>query len=307
MVDADYELLSGGGQASAGAARPGRDRSQARRRSAVGVAAGREPRRALVTGITGQDGSFLAELLLEQGYEVTGMIRGPPTRAARRIRAPPGADRAGPTATCSTRPACSAAVARVRPDELYHLAAPSFVPDSWRRPGRDARRDRRRDRRRCSRRCATTSERTRVFVAGSGAMFGAAPESPQREDTPCRPGDARTRPPSSPRTSSSGSCAPTMACSPAPGSSTTTSPSADRSRSSPARSPAAAAAIKLGLGDERGPRRLGRGARLVIRRRRHARGVADAPAGPSPTTTSSPAGPATRSRSSPRWRSPTWA
>jgi GDPmannose 4,6-dehydratase len=77
-------------------------------------------------------------------------------------------------------------VASIRPDELYHLAAPSFVPDSWRDPQRtlaaiggataailDAVRSR--------------SKQTRVFVAVSSAIFGAAPESPQREDTPCRP------------------------------------------------------------------------------------------------------------------------
>ena len=66
---------------------------------------------------------------------------------------------------------------------------------------------------------------TRVFVAASGAMFGAAPESPQRRGHPMPARDGRTRPPSSPRTRSSASCAHTTACSRAPGSSTTTSQS----------------------------------------------------------------------------------
>jgi GDPmannose 4,6-dehydratase len=79
-----------------------------------------------------------------------------------------------------------AAVAAVRPDELYHLAAPSIVPESWLQPERtlatiagstatllEAVRD--------------LSPDTRVFVATSGAIFGAAPESPQREETPCWP------------------------------------------------------------------------------------------------------------------------
>jgi GDPmannose 4,6-dehydratase len=79
-----------------------------------------------------------------------------------------------------------AVVADAQADELYHLAAPSFVPESWRRPARtlaaiggstatvlEAVREH--------------SSQTRVFIAGSGAMFGAAPESPQRENTPCRP------------------------------------------------------------------------------------------------------------------------
>ena len=78
------------------------------------------------------------------------------------------------------------AVGRTVPDELYHLAAPSFVPESWQRPAQtlaaiggatatliEAVRE--------------LSPHTRVFVAGSGAMFGAAPESPQSEDTPCWP------------------------------------------------------------------------------------------------------------------------
>src|SRR5581483_5762861 len=79
-----------------------------------------------------------------------------------------------------------AALVQAGPHELYHLAAPSFVPDSWRHPARtfgaiagastallEAVRD--------------LDPAIRTFVACSGAIFGAAPESPQREDTPCRP------------------------------------------------------------------------------------------------------------------------
>ncbi len=74
----------------------------------------------------------------------------------------------------------------MRPHELYHLAAPSFVPDSWREPAETL----------AAIAGATATlltavrdggEPARVFVAASSAMFGAAPESPQREDTPCRP------------------------------------------------------------------------------------------------------------------------
>ncbi len=74
----------------------------------------------------------------------------------------------------------------MRPRELYHLAAPSFVPASWERPAEtvvaiagscaavlEAVRD--------------TDREMRVFVPASGAIYGEAPESPQREDTPCRP------------------------------------------------------------------------------------------------------------------------
>jgi GDPmannose 4,6-dehydratase len=78
------------------------------------------------------------------------------------------------------------AVEKVKPHELYHLASPSFIPASWERPAETLQaiagstavlletvRD--------------SAPETRVFVAASGAMFGEAPESPQRESTPCRP------------------------------------------------------------------------------------------------------------------------
>ncbi|HST56520.1 MAG TPA: GDP-mannose 4,6-dehydratase [Solirubrobacteraceae bacterium] len=141
--------------------------------------------RALVTGLTGQDGSYLAELLLERGYAVTGVVRAHPH------------DSLGPSEHLRARlellqadllepDTLRAAVRGVRPQEIYHLAAPSFVPDSWEHPARSF--------------AAITGATAalleavreldagiRVFVAGSGSMFGAAPESPQRETTPFRP------------------------------------------------------------------------------------------------------------------------
>jgi GDPmannose 4,6-dehydratase len=138
-----------------------------------------------VTGITGQDGSFLAELLLEREYEVIGVVRQPVNGrlgASEHLRGRIRVLRADLLEPDDLREA----VAEARPDELYHLAAPSFVPESWRRPAHTL--------------AAITGSTaalleavrdggygTRVFVAGSGAIFGAAPESPQREDTPCRP------------------------------------------------------------------------------------------------------------------------
>jgi GDPmannose 4,6-dehydratase len=140
--------------------------------------------RALITGFTGQDGSLLAEDLLARGAEVIGLTRreaaddlGPSEPLRRRVTVIQG-DILDPV----TRERIVAAA----PTEIYHLAAPTFVPDSWRDPG------------------ATmtaihgsaaallmlVAERmpeARVFVAGSGEMFGDAPESPQREDTPARP------------------------------------------------------------------------------------------------------------------------
>jgi GDPmannose 4,6-dehydratase len=141
---------------------------------------------ALITGITGQDGSFLVELLLEKGYAVTGLLRGDlerPLGAAEHLRGEIGLMHGDLLVPESLREA----IARVRPDELYHLAAPSFVPASWERPAEtlaaiagssaailEAVRERSGD--------------TRVFVSASGAMYAEARESPQREDTPPGPG-----------------------------------------------------------------------------------------------------------------------
>ena len=61
------------------------------------------PKRALITGITGQDGSYLAELLLDKGYEVVGMVRRSQHRQLRAHRPPPGPHRRSCPATCSTR------------------------------------------------------------------------------------------------------------------------------------------------------------------------------------------------------------
>lgn len=142
-------------------------------------------RRALVTGLTGQDGSFLAELLLEHGYEVTGLIRRSPAEPLGgaeplrdRLELLPG-DLLDPDSLIR-------AVRDTRPDELYHLAAPSFVPESWLDPARTLRA--------VAGSTATLlsairehSPDTRIVIAASAAMFGATDSSPQTEDSPCRP------------------------------------------------------------------------------------------------------------------------
>lgn len=142
-------------------------------------------RTALITGITGQDGSFLAELLLENGYTVTGLLRGSPGRplgCAEHLRERVELLWADLLDPVSMREA----IARALPRELYHLAAPSFVPASWEEPGETIR-------------AIAVSAATvlatvrdldagiRVFIPASGSMFGDTPKSPQREDTPCRP------------------------------------------------------------------------------------------------------------------------
>jgi len=140
---------------------------------------------ALITGLTGQDGSFLAELLLEKGYAVAGLHRGAPEQplgASEHLREQVQLVRGDLLQPDTLR----AAVERVRPLEIYHLAAPSFVPDSWERPAQTM-----------SAIAGSTAvilaavrdidPRMRVYVPASGSIFGDARESPQREDTPCRP------------------------------------------------------------------------------------------------------------------------
>jgi GDPmannose 4,6-dehydratase len=135
-------------------------------------------RRALITGITGQDGSYLADLLGARDYEVIGMVRSADASLPEGISAVTG-DLLDP-------PSLRAAIAATRPHELYHLAAPTFVPDSWEDPTEtleaiaDA--------------TATllagarsTDERTRIWVSTSSEIFGDAGESPQDERSPMRP------------------------------------------------------------------------------------------------------------------------
>jgi GDPmannose 4,6-dehydratase len=146
-------------------------------------AAAAENRRALITGIAGQDGSFLAELLLEKGYRVTGVLRDPERLGCSehlraQIELVPG-DLLVPATLRE-------AIEDVRPHEIYHLAAPSFVPDSWERPEETFRA--------IAGSSAAMLETvreldrsTRVFMSASASIFGDTGESPQREDTPCHP------------------------------------------------------------------------------------------------------------------------
>ncbi len=143
------------------------------------------PRHALITGLTGQDGSFLTELLLTRGYRVSGLVRGSSDRSlgcSEHLREQVDLVRGDLLDPSSLQ----AAIEQSQPAEIYHLGGPSFVPASWERPAQAL-----------SAIAGSTamllevvrelSPDTRVFVAASGAMFGDAPESPQREDTPCRP------------------------------------------------------------------------------------------------------------------------
>jgi GDPmannose 4,6-dehydratase len=141
--------------------------------------------RALITGVTGQDGSYLAEFLLEQGYEVFGMTRRASTENLERISR--FVDRIeliqGDLLDSSS---LIVALEHARPSEVYNLAAQSFVPTSWNQP-------------------VLTAEFTavgvtrlleairrvdpsiRFYQASSSEMFGKVREVPQDESTPFYP------------------------------------------------------------------------------------------------------------------------
>lgn len=141
--------------------------------------------RALITGITGQDGSYLAEFLLEKGYEVSGIVRRASTENFERINHIRErinilqADLLDQLSLINT-------LSEVRPDEVYNLAAMSFVPTSWLQP-------------------VLTGEFSalgvtkmleavrlvdksiRFYQASSSEMFGKVRQTPQDENTPFYP------------------------------------------------------------------------------------------------------------------------
>jgi GDPmannose 4,6-dehydratase len=140
---------------------------------------------ALITGITGQDGSYLAELLLEKGYRVVGVVRRSSTTPYERIAHL--VDRVELiSADLLDQTSLTDAVAATRPDEIYNLAAQSFVQTSWSQP-------------------VLTGEFTalgvtrmleamkkaapdaRFYQASSSEQFGKVVEVPQRESTPFYP------------------------------------------------------------------------------------------------------------------------
>jgi GDPmannose 4,6-dehydratase len=142
-------------------------------------------KRALITGITGQDGSYLAELLLQKGYEVFGVVRRTSHDSFERIDHL--ADRVTILpADLLDQHSLTVAIQGVRPDEVYNLAAQSYVPTSWSQP-------------------VLTGEftalgvtrileairlvhpRARFYQASSSEMFGKVTETPQRETTPFYP------------------------------------------------------------------------------------------------------------------------
>ncbi len=141
-------------------------------------------RRALVTGIGGQDGSLLAELLLDEGYEVYGIARRPAADYAN-LAAIAGRIELI-EADLNDHPALIAALERSRPHEVYNLASVSFVPKSWEEPVLTAE---------LAAVGATSlleairhvDAGMRFYQASSSEIFGEPLESPQHETTPLNP------------------------------------------------------------------------------------------------------------------------
>ncbi len=146
----------------------------------------RQPRRtAVITGVTGQDGSYLAELLLAKGYEVVGVVRRTSHDSYERIGHLLDRLHVVP-ADLLDQHSLTAVIRDAKPHEVYNLAAQSFVPTSWSQP-------------------VLTGEFTalgvtrlleavrlahpeaRFYQASSSEMFGKAVETPQRESTPFYP------------------------------------------------------------------------------------------------------------------------
>ncbi|HUP69120.1 MAG TPA: GDP-mannose 4,6-dehydratase, partial [Acidimicrobiales bacterium] len=142
-------------------------------------------KRAFITGITGQDGSYLAELLLDQGYEVIGMARRSSTVSFERIAHIQ--DRITLVSGDLLDEVSMIHLLREhRPHELYNLAAQSFVPASWEQPVLTGE---------CTAIGVTrlldairvVDPSIRFYQASSSEMFGKVQETPQRETTPFHP------------------------------------------------------------------------------------------------------------------------
>jgi GDPmannose 4,6-dehydratase len=143
------------------------------------------PRRALITGITGQDGFYLTELLLREGYHVYGMLR--PGGEPDFERIAPLKDHITFLEGVLTDPSSVARlVEQAAPDEIYNLAGNSFVPESWQMPVETA------DVMavavvRLLEAIRAVNPAIRFCQAGSSEMFGQVDCEPQNEQTPCNP------------------------------------------------------------------------------------------------------------------------
>jgi GDPmannose 4,6-dehydratase len=140
---------------------------------------------ALITGVTGQDGAYLAELLLEKGYEVHGMVRRSSTENFERI-AHIKDDLVLHQADLLDQLSITRALEAARPDEVYNLAAQSFVPTSWAQPLLTAEYTAL-GVTRVLEAIRTVDPGIKFYQASSSEMFGKVQESPQNEQTPFYP------------------------------------------------------------------------------------------------------------------------
>ena len=144
------------------------------------------PKRAIITGISGQDGSYLAELLLEKGYEVVGVVR--------RLSAPNHWRIEHLLDRVDLRPAdlldqlsLIRVIEDVRPHEVYNLAAMSFVPASWDQPMLTGEYNAQGVTRMLEAVRQELDTSIRFYQASSSEMFGKVRETPQSEGTPFYP------------------------------------------------------------------------------------------------------------------------
>src|SRR5436190_11509703 len=141
--------------------------------------------RALISGIAGQDGSYLAELLVAEGYDVAGIVRRDPTQYYANL-----ADIRDRVELLQVnlldQASLVGALQSWRPEEVFHLAAPSFVPASWERPvetaefaavGATA----------VLEAIRAVDPSIRYYQASSSEIFGDPAETPQSERTPLAP------------------------------------------------------------------------------------------------------------------------
>jgi GDPmannose 4,6-dehydratase len=143
------------------------------------------PRRALITGITGQDGSYLAELLLDKGYEVHGMVRRSSSETFDRLSQIRD-DIELHSGDLLDQRSLTDVLRATEPDEIYNLAAMSFVAASWTQPvltaeftGTGVTR--------MLEAMREVSPEARLYQASSSEMFGKVLEVPQTESTPFYP------------------------------------------------------------------------------------------------------------------------
>jgi GDPmannose 4,6-dehydratase len=142
-------------------------------------------RKALITGLTGQDGSYLAELLLDKGYEVFGLVRRSSSSNLDRISHLSGNIRIL-SGDLLDQSSLMDVVAEAQPDEIYNLASQSYVPISWTQPALTAEYTALGVSRLLEsiRRCKPDA---RFYQASSSEVFGQPDESPQTERTAFRP------------------------------------------------------------------------------------------------------------------------